>query len=83
MKTAVCDLLKPETLGPALEAAQQQLGGFDLVVVTAGMFGTQEQLEEDPELTRRMLLVNFTHTVLFCEEARKRLLARGGGPSAW
>ncbi len=26
-----------------------------------------------------MLAVNFTHTVLFCEEARRRLLAGGGG----
>ena len=79
VKTAVCDLLKPETIGPALDAAQKELGGLDLVVVTAGLFGTQEQFEEDPEFARRMLLVNFTHTVLFCEEARKRLIAGGGG----
>ncbi len=79
VKTAVCDLLRPDSFGPALEAAQKELGGLDLVVVTAGLFGTQEQLEEDPQFAGRMLLVNFTNTVLFCEEARKRLMAGGGG----
>src|SRR5207245_6822967 len=33
----------------------------------------------DPELARRLLLVDFTNTVAFCEEARRRLLAPGGG----
>jgi short-subunit dehydrogenase len=43
------------------------------------MFSTQDRLEADPELARRLLLVDFTYTVAFCEEARRRLLARGGG----
>jgi len=47
--------------------------------VTAGVFATQETLEADAELTRRLLTVNFAHTVSFCEEARRRLMARGGG----
>lgn len=79
VKTAECDLLKPETFGPALEAADRELDGFDTVVVTAGLFGTQQQLEEDCPFAARVLLANFTNTVLFCEEARRRLLARGGG----
>jgi NAD(P)-dependent dehydrogenase (short-subunit alcohol dehydrogenase family) len=77
--TAVCDLEKPETFAPALDAAEASLGGFDTVVVTAGMFATQETLEADTELARRLLLVNFANTVAFCEHARKRLLLRGGG----
>jgi short-subunit dehydrogenase len=77
--TALCDLEKPETFAPALEAAEAALGGLDTVVVTAGLFATQERLEADPELARRLLLVDFTNTVAFCEEARRRLLARGGG----
>ncbi len=76
---AACDLDDPASFGPALDAAGEQLEGFDTVVVTAGRFGTQEQLEADPELARQVLVTNFAHTVLFCEEARKRLLARGGG----
>ena len=54
-------------------------GGLDTVVVTAGLFAPQDRLEADPELARRLLLVNFTNTVVFCEAARVRLLARGGG----
>jgi NAD(P)-dependent dehydrogenase (short-subunit alcohol dehydrogenase family) len=76
---APCDLLQPDGFAAALDAAESTLGGLDCVVVTAGMFGTQEQLEEDLELARRVLTANYAHTVLFCEHARRRLLADGGG----
>jgi NAD(P)-dependent dehydrogenase (short-subunit alcohol dehydrogenase family) len=77
--TAACDLERPETFAPALDAAEAALGGLDCVVVTAGAFATQDALEADPDRTRHLLTVDFAHTVLFCEEARRRLLARGGG----
>jgi decaprenylphospho-beta-D-erythro-pentofuranosid-2-ulose 2-reductase len=77
--TAECDLEKPEGFGPGLDAAEAALGGLDAVVVTAGLFAPQDRLEDDVELTRRLLTVDFAHTVVFCEHARKRLLARGGG----
>lgn len=76
---AICDLARPETFAPALDAADAALGGFDAVIVTAAIFATQEQLEADVELTHRLLTVNYANTVVFCEHARKRLLARGGG----
>jgi NAD(P)-dependent dehydrogenase (short-subunit alcohol dehydrogenase family) len=76
---AACDLEDPDTFAPALDAADATLGGFDTVIVTAGLFGTQDQLERDLERARRVLTVNHAHTVLFCEHARQRLLARGGG----
>jgi short-subunit dehydrogenase len=74
-----CDLEEPRTFEPALEAADEALGGFDTVVITAGLFATQDELEADPELARRLTTVNFAHTVLFCEASRKRLLDQGGG----
>ena len=77
--TAECDLERPEQFGPALDAAERALGGLDTVVVTAGVFATQERLEQEPELALTLLRVNFTNTVVFCEEARRRLMARGGG----
>lgn len=77
--TAACDLEDPDGFGPALDAAAEGLGGLQTVVVTAGMFGTQDALEQDVERTRRMLTVNFANTVTFCEHARTRLLAAGGG----
>ncbi|HEY4393390.1 MAG TPA: SDR family NAD(P)-dependent oxidoreductase [Polyangia bacterium] len=76
---APCDLERPEEFGTALDAADAALSGFDCLVVTAGLFATQDELEADGELARRLLTVDFANTVAFCEEARKRLLARGGG----
>ena len=76
---AACDLERPETFAPALGAAVTALGGLDTVVVTGGMFATQDKLEEDAELARRLLTVDFANTVVFCEEARRLLLAQGGG----
>lgn len=74
-----CDLEDPEGFASALDAADAALGGFDTVVVTAGLFATQDQLEADVELAHRLLMIDFANTVVFCEHARKRLLARGGG----
>ena len=76
---AACDLEDPSTFGPALDAAADEMGAIHCVVVTAGMFGTQEALEADLELARRVMTVNYVNTVLFCEHAKRRLLARGGG----
>ncbi len=76
---ALCDLEAPASFAGALDAADQALGQFDAVIVTAAMFATQEALEADVELTRRLATVNYANTVAFCEHARTRLLARGGG----
>lgn len=76
---ALCDLEDPSGFALALDAADAALGQFDAVIVTAAMFATQEALEADVELTRRLATVNYANTVTFCEHARKRLLARGGG----
>jgi decaprenylphospho-beta-D-erythro-pentofuranosid-2-ulose 2-reductase len=77
--TGHCDLLRPETFVPALDQAAAALGGIDAVVVTAGLFATQEELERDAELRQRLLVADFVNTVQFCEEARRRLLDGSGG----
>jgi len=77
--SARCDLLQPETFAPALDSAAAKLGGIDTVVVTAGLFSAQEELERDAALRQRLLTADFVNTVQFCEEARRRLLAAGGG----
>ena len=77
--TAHCDLERPEEFAPALDAAERALGGLDTVIVTAALFATQDELAADTELARRLVTANFANTVTFCEEARKRLLASGGG----
>lgn len=77
--TARCDLLDPASFAPALDRAEAELRGFDAVVVTAGVFAEQEALENDAELLSSLLQANVVGTVGFCEDARKRLLASGGG----
>jgi len=76
---AVCDLEQPQGFDAALDSANEALGGFDTVVVTAGLFASQDDLEKDRVQLARLLEVNFSHTVLFCEAARERLLAQGDG----
>ena len=76
---ALCDLAAPEGFAAALDAADAGLGNFDAVVVTAAMFATQEALEADIELTRKLVTLDYANTLVFCEHVRKRLLARGGG----
>jgi len=73
------DLARPDTFEAALDEAARGLGGIDTVLVTAGAFGTQEVLEADAARRDRVLSTNFTHTIQFCEAARTRLLAAGGG----
>ncbi len=79
VKSAHCDLADPETFAGALAEATSTLGDIDTVIVTAGVFGTQDQLEADVELARAVVTVDFAHTVIFCEHVRKQLLSRGGG----
>jgi short-subunit dehydrogenase len=76
---SLCDLERPGTFEQAVSEAADALGGFDTVVITAGMFATQPRLETDLEFTHRLLTVNFANTVLFCEHVRAYLLAHGGG----
>jgi NAD(P)-dependent dehydrogenase (short-subunit alcohol dehydrogenase family) len=77
--TVACDLGEPAGFGAALDAAAAALGRLELVVVTAAVFASQEELERDPELCRRLLELDFTNTIVFCEQARARLIAAGGG----
>src|SRR5260221_10679124 len=74
----VCDLSAPETFAAALDAASAALGWIEAVVLTAGDFATQDALEADADRARRLLEINFTNTIVFCEHARTRLLPKGG-----
>jgi decaprenylphospho-beta-D-erythro-pentofuranosid-2-ulose 2-reductase len=76
--TVPCDLADPAGFEPALAAAAAALGRIDAVIVTAADFATQEALEADLERCRSLLTINFAHTVVFCEHARRFLLPHGG-----
>lgn len=73
------DLADPAGFAGALDAADRVLGGWDALVVTGGAFGHQEDLAADPARLAALLEVNFTGTVLLCQQAAVRLAARGGG----
>jgi short-subunit dehydrogenase len=77
--SAPCDLLHTDSFAGALQQADEALEGFDTVIVTAGLFDTQERLEQELDRAAALLHADFTATVIFCEQARQRLLARGGG----
>jgi short-subunit dehydrogenase len=76
---AHCDLLEPGGFEPALAQAEAALEGLDAVIVSAGLFGQQAELESDAEKLEALLMADFVYTIAFCEAARRRLLARGGG----
>jgi decaprenylphospho-beta-D-erythro-pentofuranosid-2-ulose 2-reductase len=75
----LCDLAETSSFGAALDAAWQNLGRVEAVIVTAGLFATQAELEADEAVVEKLLSIDFTNTVVFCEFARKRLLGQGGG----
>ena len=75
----LCDLEVLSSFDEVLAAASEAMNGLDTIVVTAAMFATQEQLEADSALAERMLRVNFTKTIVFCEAAKRILLNNGGG----
>jgi len=77
--TIRCDLSDVSSFAGVLEQAEATLGGIDRVVLTAAVFDTQDRLEEDLEATHELLSVDFAGSVAFCEAARRRLLAAGGG----
>jgi len=79
VRTVVCDLEKPEDFASAIDTAREALQGLDAVIVTAGVFATQDELEADPALAERLVRINFSNTVMFCEAAKKVLLEEGGG----
>jgi len=73
------DLAQPAGFAEALDAADRGLGGMDLLVVTGGLLGRQDELAADPARLEHLLHVNFTGTAVLCQMAAGRLAARGGG----
>ena len=74
-----CDLLDRKSFGPSLDRALELLGSIDTIVVTAAVFADQHDLESDEEQRDQLLVADFVNTIHFCEAARARLLAGGGG----
>ena len=54
------------------------LGGFDTVILSAGIFSTQDELANDPRPGRRRADHELTKIHLFCESARPSAREEGG-----
>ena len=76
---APLDLARPAGFPEALDAADRALSRIDALVVTGGLFARHEELVQDPARLAALLDVNFTGTVLLCQQAAERLAGRGGG----
>lgn len=77
--TVYCDLEKSETFDKAIHEASHFLGGIEVVVITAAIYELQDDLEKDLAKTEKLLITNFTNTILLCERIREYFLNRGGG----
>ena len=75
----VCDLAEPARFAAVLDEVWAAWGRVDAVVITAGAFAPMAVLDQDLKKAQDVLHLNFTCTILFCEHARARLLAAGGG----
>ena len=76
---ARCDLDDPSTHEPSIAQAATTMKGLDAVIITAGRFATQDDIETDPSLAHAIVTTNFANTVCFCEHARAHLMKDGGG----
>jgi NAD(P)-dependent dehydrogenase (short-subunit alcohol dehydrogenase family) len=76
---APCDLSDPATFAPALRAAADGMGGIDIIILTAGVFAVQSDLDSDPVRAHDLLRLNLADTIGFCEAARALLVGKGGG----
>lgn len=74
-----CDLRDPATFVDAWDAAEQAVDRVETVIVSAAILAPQQRMEQCPPCAAEVLQVDFTNTLLFCEESRRRLLAHGGG----
>lgn len=74
VSTVSVDLERPPGFETALDQAFTVMGGLDALVISAGLFDTQQMLETDKQKLQRLLTVNFSHTILFCEHAKDRFL---------
>lgn len=77
---AVCDVTDPVTAVPALQALVEQLGGMDLLVMSAGVGRQNPDLDYAVELP--MLRTNVTGWTAIVDWAYRYFVERGGGQLA-
>jgi NAD(P)-dependent dehydrogenase (short-subunit alcohol dehydrogenase family) len=74
-----CDVTEREMVDAAFAEATTQLGGLDVLVVTAGIDVSAPAAEIDEELLQRTLTVNLRGTILANQAAYRVMQPQGGG----
>jgi NAD(P)-dependent dehydrogenase (short-subunit alcohol dehydrogenase family) len=75
----VCDVADESAVAAAFDAAEERLGGLDLVVANAGVLHVSPFADEPLAEFRRVLDVNTVGVFLCLREAARRLAPRGAG----
>lgn len=73
------DMASPDDVAGVIAAAQEKLGGVDVLVNNAGIFHEAPLLEATLESWEEVLRVNLTAPFLLTRDAGKLMAAQGGG----
>ncbi len=73
------DVVDPAAVRRAVDEAERELGGIDLLVTAAGIASPALLSDTDDDTWRSMLDVNLSGTFYVCREVGPRMRARGSG----
>jgi NAD(P)-dependent dehydrogenase (short-subunit alcohol dehydrogenase family) len=74
-----CDVRSAEQVESVVAAAEEELGGVDVLVNNAGTSWAAPVLDYPEEAWRKVIDVNLTGTFLFTQAVGRRMTAGGGG----
>lgn len=74
-----CDVSIESQVESLVEAAVKELGGIDVMVANAGIYGAASLLETSDELFDRLYAVNIKGVLYSYRAAAKAMIPRGGG----
>ncbi|CAE6431480.1 unnamed protein product [Rhizoctonia solani] len=74
-----CDVSVESQVESLVEAAVSELGGIDVMVANAGIYGAAPLLETSDEMFDRMYAINIKGVLYSYRAAAKAMIPRGGG----